>query len=145
MRVSKFVDAATIPTRATDGSAGYDLYCIYGHTIGPQSSVLIDCGIVIEIPPNHVGIIKSRSGLASKYGLDVAAGVIDSDYRGPLKVLIRNTLPRTGTTTDRPYTFNSGDRIAQLLVIPVATPELLVVDSLNDTARGQGGFGSTGK
>lgn len=139
MRVCKLVSTVNTPTRATDGSAGYDLYCHEFHSIGPQSSLLIDCGISIKIPPNHVGIIKSRSGLASKNGLDVAAGVIDSDYRGPLKVLIRNT------TMDRPYNFSPADRIAQLLIVPVVTPEIMLVDSLESSTRGQGGFGSTGQ
>lgn len=139
MRVTKLNPDATIPTRATPGSAGLDLYALQNGTIVPKSSAVVDTGVAMEIPPNHVGLIKSRSSLASKHGIDVAAGVIDSDYRGPVMVLLRNV-------SDELFSYAQGDRVAQMLIIPVATPEILLSDTaLDKTDRGAGGFGSTGK
>lgn len=139
MRVIKLNPDATIPTRATPGSAGLDLYALEGDAVGPKSSKVVRTGVAMEIPQGHVGLIKSRSSLACNYGIDVAAGVIDSDYRGPLMILLRNT-------SDEAFSFAQGDRVAQMLIIPVSTPEILIsTTQLTMTERGEGGFGSTGK
>lgn len=139
MRVTKLHPDATIPTRGTPGSAGLDLYALKSDTIGPNSTHLVNTGVAMEIPEHHVGLIKSRSSLASKHHIDVAAGVIDSDYRGPIMVLLRNG-------SNVPFSYAQGDRVAQLIIFPVAMPELLVTEhELDDTGRGDGGFGSTGK
>lgn len=130
-------DAAKVPTRATDGSAGYDVYSTKDVVVRAHSRTLVDTGVTIRIPVGHVGLLKSRSSLAWKRGLDVEAGVIDSDYRGEVKVLLHNA-------TDTDATVAMGDRVAQLLVLRVALPTPVVVDALDETERGAGGFGSTG-
>ena len=105
----------------------------------PQSRIAVETGISIAFPKGWYGRIAPRSGLAFNYGIDVLAGVADSDYRGQIKVILLNT-------GDTPFTIKHGDRIAQ--IVPEYCgfwTEMTVCDSLNDTERGQGGFGSTGK
>ena len=134
---------AIIPTRATSGSAGFDLYaCIRNDIIlNPGKSDFVPCGIAIELPSeNLVALIFARSGLAVKHGIALSngVGVIDSDYRGEIGVGLRNM-------SEKSYTIKPGDRIAQMVILPVLLPTLKMVDSLGDTNRGIGGFGSTGK
>lgn len=140
--VKKLREGATLPKRATVGSAGYDLCCLTDEPIvvSPNERKLIPTGIAVEIPENTVGLVYSRSGLSLKHGIHMAndVGVIDSDYRGELKVPIHNR-------SDVDYTISNGDRIAQLVITPIFTPETEEVDELSDTVRGEGGFGSTGK
>ena len=137
INIKKLTDTAKTPKKQTDGSAGYDIYCDQAVMMKPESTWLIATGISIAIPHGYVGIIKSRSGLAIS-GLEVGAGVIDSDYRGEIKVLLRNL------SYSSMYTADQGTRIAQLLIVPIANNAVLKeVDDLNDTARGFGGFGST--
>lgn len=133
---SKLVAEATIPTRQTEGSAGLDLYSIENVRIRPMEWSKIRTGISLSVPEGHVGLIKPRSGLAVTYGLDVLAGVIDSDYRGELIVILINF-------GDLSYNVTTGQRIAQLIVTPIVT-ESIVVNWVDDTERGSNGFGSTG-
>ena len=143
MNIKKLKDGAIIPNRADDGSAGYDLYAVIeeGSTEIYYNEVkLISTGWAMEIPPGYVGLIYARSGLATKQDLALAngVGVVDSSYRGEVKVALRN-FGRIQKT------INSGDRIAQLVITPYIAPEMTVVNSLSDTDRGDGGFGHTGK
>ena len=136
---------AIIPTRGSEKAAGYDLYACTGGkekepvTIRPHETAMIGTGIAIAIPDGCFGAIFARSGLAAKQGLRPAnaVGVIDSDYRGEVKVALHND-------TEEPQTILNGQRIAQLVIIPYAVCALNVVESLDATTRGTGGFGSTG-
>ncbi len=143
LKVVKLRENAKIPFRATVGSAGMDLSACMDApvTIAPGELKKIPTGIAIGLPgPNTVGLIFARSGLAVKNGVTLsnAVGVIDSDYTGELIVGLCNV----GSV---PYTIQPGERIAQLVIMPVLTPRVAVVDHLQATSRGDGGFGSTGK
>lgn len=132
-----------LPARATDGSAGLDLRACMDEavTIAPRQLVRIPTGLAIALPgPEYVALIFARSGLGIKHGICLSngVGVIDSDYRGELQVGLTNL-------SDTPYTVQPGDRIAQLVVMPVALPQLELVEELEETDRGAGGFGSTGR
>lgn len=132
-----------LPAFATPGSAAMDLYaCIDAPiTLAPHERRLIPNGISIALPgPEYVALVFARSGLASKKGIAMAngVGVIDSDYRGPLMAAIINQ-------SDEPYTIQPGDRICQLMIVPVVQPTIAVAEELDETARGAGGFGSTGR
>lgn len=143
MRIKKLKDNAIIPTRGSIGSAGYDLYAALDRDrilIPPHETVMIDTGWAMEITQGHYGAIFARSGLASKQGLRPAncVGVIDSDYRGPVKVALHND-------TDEIQAIVNGERIAQLIIMDYYfITKFEVVDSLSDTDRNEGGFGSTG-
>lgn len=131
------------PSRGTPGSAGLDLMACLDEpvSIAPRQLVRIPTGIAIALPgPEHVAMVFARSGLGIKHGISLSngVGVIDSDYRGEIQVGLTNL-------SDTPYTVQPGDRIAQLVVMPVAVPELEIVTGLEDTQRGTGGFGSTGR
>lgn len=143
LKIQKLRDNAIIPTRATEGSAGMDLYaCIEEAVIiQPQQRVTIPTGIAVALPGNEFAtFIFARSGLGIKHGIALSngVGVIDSDYRGELCVGLLNS-------SDKPYTVNPNDRIAQMVVMPVCIPAVSVVDTLEETQRNTGGFGSTGK
>ncbi len=143
LQVKRVRENAILPTRATDGSAGMDLYAAVESpiTVQPGERVRIPTGIAIGLPSRDtVALIFARSGLAVKYGLTLSncVGVIDSDYRGELQV----GLIHQG---DMPYVIEAGERIAQLVIMPVLVPELCETDALEETARGDGGFGSTGR
>ena len=131
-----------LPYYATDGAAALDLHaCTDGDTVLlPHERVMIPTGIAAANPDGYVGIMAVRSSMGAKNGINLAngIGVIDSDFRGQLHVTLYNT-------TDAPYTVRSGDRIAQLMIVPVAHPSIKVVDELPQTERGEGGFGSTGR
>lgn len=141
-KVKKINPAATLPTRATSQSAGYDLYaCINAPvTIAPNTIAKIPTGISIEIEPDYAAFVFARSGLAIKNGIAPAnaVGLIDADYRGEIIVGLINHL-------NTPYTVLPNDRIAQLVLMRVFTPEITECDHLSDTQRSAGGFGSTGK
>ena len=131
------------PTYATSGSAGLDLRaCIdAGVTIQPGDQALIPTGLAISLPSaDYVALLYARSGLAIKHGLSPAncVGVIDSDYRGEVVVALRNY-------AKEPYTVEPGERVAQLVITPVVQAKVTVADERDDTARGAGGFGSTGR
>jgi dUTP pyrophosphatase len=147
LKVRKLTITAKAPSRATDGSSGYDIYSDEDITIDPLSRSWVSTGIAIELPNERdytvgyargysVGQVWPRSGMAGR-GIDTSAGVIDMDYRGELKVLLVNS-------NDKKENIKSGMRIAQLLIIPVLLPAVEVVDSLSDTFRGSNGFGSSG-
>lgn len=135
--VKKLDADAKIPSRATEGSAGYDISSAEDVTIAAKSRAGVSTGISIRVPKNTYGRIAPRSGLAVKHGIDVLAGVVDFDYTGEVKVILYNT-------SDEDYFVKKGDRIAQLILERIETPEVEAVLELSETSR-TGGFGSTGK
>lgn len=141
INIKKLNDLAIIPTYGSEFSAGADLYACEENdvTILPHQTKLIHTGIAFEIPVGYAGLIYARSGLASKRHLAPAnkVGVVDADYRGEIMVALHNH-------SDEPQTIAKSERIAQLVVTPFLKVEFDEVDSLNDTKRGTGGFGSTG-
>ncbi|WP_405345299.1 dUTP diphosphatase [Ruminococcus sp.] len=143
LKIKKLRDDAKIPFRATDGSAGMDLYACIDEAVEimPHEIRVIPTGIAIELESaDYVAYIYARSGLAIKNGIAPAncVGVIDSDYRGEICVGLLNQ-------TEKVFTVNPEERIAQMVISPVILPTIEVVDELSDTQRGAGGFGSTGK
>jgi dUTP pyrophosphatase len=142
IRVKKLSPNANIPTYGSAGAAGADLYACLDQdiTIAPGETVFVPTGIALEVPTGCAGLIYARSSLGSKRGLAPAnkVGVIDSDYRGQIMVALFNH----GTVEQ---IVSHGDRIAQLVIAPVYTPGFEEVTALEDTQRGSGGFGSTGK
>ena len=136
LKVVKTNPMATIPTRATDLSAGYDLYSTQEYKIPPNSIAIIDTGIRIQLPSGTYGRIASRSGLVVKHCIETKAGVIDPDYTGVIKVVLHNF----GNTE---YTINPQDRVAQLILERHLTAPTTIAKSIHDTARGENGFGST--
>ena len=140
LRVRRLVPGAELPARAHDDDAGLDLHAAEPATIGPGERAAIGTGIAIEIPPAHAGLVLPRSGLALRHGIALvnAPGLIDAGYRGEIRVLLLNT------DRERAFEFAPGDRIAQLLVVASAPVDPLEVAELGDSARGLGGFGSTG-
>ena len=138
IKTKRLTSTAVIPTRGSEQAAGLDLYADNEHAVLPNCVSVVPTGIAMAIPDGFVGLVWPRSGLACKYGVQTLAGVIDSDYRGEIKVALT-----TCTKTAMPI--NHGDRIAQLLIMPVSMLQCVEVGSLDDTARGDGGFGSTGK
>ena len=139
IEVQRLKQNATIPTKANLTDAGFDLYvCTEKEIIlNPKESKLIPTGIAMALPRTHAGLIWDRSSMGVK-GIHRFAGVVDSGYRGEIKVCLYNS-------NDRPYTINSGDRIAQILIQKVDNFYLREVVDLNETDRGSGGFGSSGK
>ena len=141
VKIKKLMPEAKMPTYASPDAAGADLYVLSDHAIriGPRETAIIHTGLAAEIPAGYVGLICARSGLATKKGLAPAnkVGVIDSDYRGELRVPMVNL-------SDAPYTVQPGERVAQLCIAPVWQAAFVPADTLTDTARGAGGFGSTG-
>jgi len=127
-----------VPMRATSGSAGYDLFASKSVSIDPGQTVLIDTDIAVCLPEGVYGRIAPRSSLAVKHGIAVMAGVIDKDFRGHVRVALLNT-------GGEALIVNKHDRVAQLLLERIETPDIVVVDCLDETERGAGGFGSTGK
>lgn len=153
MKIKIMLDeGAKMPTRAHKTDAGLDLYTPFDCNVLPSEgnglfggffnsgeigSVTIDTGVHVEIPKGYVGFVKSKSGLNVKHGL-TAEGVIDSGYTGSIVVKLYNH-------TNKDYFFEAGDKIAQLVLLPIITPDLELVDSLDETERGDNGFGSTGR
>lgn len=141
--IKKLREDAVLPTRATEGSAGMDLYAAIKEpvTIEPHKCEQISTGIAIELPSSsYAAFVFARSGIARKHGIAPvnAVGVIDSDYRGEVVVGLVNHFEES-------YTIEPGDRVAQLVIMPVSTMPVCEVEALSDTTRGEGGFGSTGK
>lgn len=132
-RATRLVNGIWVPT----DSVGYDLYAASDGSIGPLSRGVIGLDIRCSFTPGYVGMICDRSGLAVKSGITCLAGIIDPDYRGEWKVCLYNTSIET-------FHWTTGDRIAQVIFLPVALPEVCQVESLEDTIRGELGFGSTG-
>jgi dUTP diphosphatase len=141
LRVTKLVDAATLPSRAHAGDAGLDLYACEAAHIGPGERWSIGTGVAVEIPDAHAGLVLPRSGLARDHGISLvnSPGLIDSGYRGELRVLLLNNDPA------ETFRVIVGDRIAQLLLTPIALAEPVEAVALADSARGEGGFGSSGR
>ena len=142
VRIKKLDENATIPTYGSEFAAGADLYACTGETvsINPHETKLIYTGIAMEIPTGYAGLIYARSGIALKRGLAPAnkVGVVDSDYRGEIMVALHNH-------SEAVQTIDNGERIAQLVIAPYVTADFILSDELDDTDRGEGGFGSTGK
>jgi len=143
MEFTKLTKHAQTPSRGTIGSAGYDLYSIEEYDFDPSTRLLIKTGIALKIPEGYYGRIAPRSSMAWKKHTDILAGVIDSDYRGEIGVCLSNLSPING------FTIKRGDRIAQLIITKIETPELIEVSNEDfhsvETERGAGGFGSTGQ
>jgi len=141
LQVTKLHIGAVIPTRAHPGDAGLDLYSIEVDHIGPGERWSLGTGIAVEIPEGHAGLVLPRSGLAREHGITLvnSPGLIDAGYRGEVRVLMLNTDPAETVRIE------AGARIAQLVVTPVALAEPVEVAELSDSARGDGGFGSTGR
>lgn len=138
MKIKLLNGNAKMPTRGSDGAAGLDLYAADDAVLRRGQSWRFPLGLSIAIPYGFVGVIKPRSGLASRNSIDVLAGVVDSDFRGDLVVILINH-------GSQDLVILQGDRIAQLLIVPVWMGDLKQVDELPETVRGDGSFGSTGK
>jgi dUTP pyrophosphatase len=134
--VKKLAEHATVPTRATPGSAGFDLSSVEQLTIPSKERAAVRTGISITLPPGTYGRVAPRSGIAYRFGIDVLAGVIDADYREEILVILYNS-------GNQDFVVEKGHRIAQLIVEKIEIPDVEVVLQLSETAR-QGGFGSTG-
>ena len=128
---------AYLPTRAHEADAGYDLYAIEGCTIYPGKSKVFDTGVHVQLEKGTCGLIVSKSGLNVRSGC-VSEGLIDSGYTGSIRVKLYNH-------GMNPVTIEVGQKISQMVILPIFTPELELVEKLEDTERGNGGFGSTGK
>lgn len=139
--IAKLEDEAVLPTRAHKGDAGLDLYSSEAACLGPGQRSSIGTGVAVEIPEGHAGQVLPRSGLAREHGIALvnSPGLIDSGYRGELRVLLLNTDPNES------FKIEVGDRIAQLVIAPIALAEPVEVDTLTESARGNGGFGSSGR
>ena len=139
--VMKLKDEAIVPSRAHAGDAGLDLYACEAAHIGPGERWSVGTGVGVEIPDGHAGLVLPRSGLARDHGIALvnAPGLIDSGYRGELRVLLLNTDPA------ETFRVEPGDRIAQLVLTPIATPEPVEAAELTESVRGRGGFGSSGR
>lgn len=137
-RAMKLDPDAKIPAKSNESDAGFDLYALNGGCIAPKMRLMISTGIAVAIPRGWYGRIAPRSGLAHNYGLDVLAGVVDSGYRGELRVILMNH-------GSGDFKYEAGDRIAQLVLENCGEWSIRETDSLDDTERGTGGFGSTGK
>jgi dUTP pyrophosphatase len=137
----RLTDHARPPAQAQDGDAGYDLHAAEAAAVPPGARVSVGTGVALAIPAGHAGLVLPRSGIALKHGVTLAnsPGLIDSGYRGEVRVLLMNT--------DRvePFQVDVGDRIAQLVIVRHESPELVEVSTLDESARGEGGFGSTGR
>ncbi len=140
IRVRRLDERAILPTHAHPGDAGLDLHALGEATLEPGQRAAIATGIAVEIPSGHAGLVLPRSGLALRHGIALvnAPGLIDSGYRGELRVLLLNTDRETA------FRISPGDRVAQLLVVRAETASVLEVQELSVSARGTGGFGSSG-
>lgn len=142
VKIKKLMPEAKLPTYGSACAAGADLYVCSDHAvrIGPRETAVIHTGLACEIPAGYVGLICARSGLASKKGLAPAnkVGVIDSDYRGELRVALHNH-------SKYEQNIEPGERVAQLLILPYFAADFEETETLSDTDRGEGGFGSTGR
>jgi dUTP pyrophosphatase len=137
LRVKKLVQDAIIPTRGSSGAVGYDLYSVDEIVLPPSQRTLVGTGVAVVLPMDVYGRVAPRSGLTVKHGIHVGAGVIDPDYTGEIKVALFNL-------GDVPFEIKKGDRIAQLVLERCETPDVREIDTLDETGRGAGGFGSTG-
>ncbi len=141
LRIARLKDGAIAPSRAHEGDAGLDLYACEAAHLGPGERWSVGTGVAVEIPEGHAGLVLPRSGLARDHGIALvnSPGLIDSGYRGEIRVLLLNTDPA------ETFKIGPGDRIAQLVIAPIALPEPVEVESLGESSRGDGGFGSSGR
>jgi dUTP pyrophosphatase len=137
LRFKQLDDRAVLPARGSSLAAGLDVCCIEDVTVEPRQRAVARTGLAVAIPHGFYGRVAPRSGLAVRHGLDVLAGVIDSDYRGELCCVLYNT-------SDTAISLPAGSKICQLILEKIITPEATWVTDLDETARGAGGFGSTG-
>lgn len=137
MLFKKLNDDCKIPYKASAGSVAFDLHSSCDGKIEPRGRLVVSTGLAIGFPKGYGGIIKPRSGLSVKHGIDTGAGVIDNDYTGEVKVVLFNH-------SDKIFRFRKHDRIAQLMLVPIVETNVKVVESLEKTERGSNGFGSTG-
>ncbi len=137
LRIKKLHPDATLPQFAHATDAGLDLFTREDVTIAPGERMSVPTGIAVQIPGGYVGLIWDKSGIAQKGGLKTLGGVIDADYRGEVFVGLLNI-------SAEPYQFTRGQKIAQMLIQKVEHPEIVEMDELDETARGDGAFGSTG-
>lgn len=137
LRIKKFDKEAKLPCYANKGDAGLDLYSNEELLLRVGERVLVSTGIAMAIPSGFVGLIWDKSGIAAKFGIKTMAGVVDSSYRGEVKIVLHNL-------SNENFKIEKGMKIAQMLIQPVESKEILEVEDLEDTERGEGGFGSTG-
>jgi dUTP pyrophosphatase len=140
-RFTRLSEAAKAPQRAHPGDAGCDLFAAEAARLEPGERASVGTGIAVEIPEGSAGLVLPRSGLAAKHGISVvnAPGLIDAGYRGELRVLLLNT------DKQEAFEIEPGDRIAQLVIVEVADADPVEAETLAESARGDGGFGSTGR
>jgi len=140
LRCVRLDEGAVLPTRAHEGDAGLDLHALEPAVLAPGERASVGTGIAVEIPPGRAGLVLPRSGLAARHGISVvnAPGLIDSGYRGEVRVLLLNT------DRAQPFEILAGARIAQLVLVAVQLSVAVEVDALGDSERGAGGFGSSG-
>jgi dUTP pyrophosphatase len=131
-------EGGSLPEYSSTGAAGADLRASEAVEIAPGDRAAVPTGVRLQIPPGHVGLVWPRSGLAVRHGIDTLAGVIDSDYRGEVRVVLVNH-------GEAPFRIAPGDRIAQILLQRVERAAFVVASAIDDTHRGDGGFGSTGR
>ena len=138
--VARLRDDAILPAQAYDGDAGLDLAACEHAQLAPGERAIVGTGLAVAIPDGYAGLVVPRSGLAARHGLTIvnAPGLIDSGYRGELKVILLNTDPR------EPFVIEPGMRIAQLVLVKVASVHLVEVEELHESERGTAGFGSSG-
>jgi len=139
--VTRLREDAVLPTMANPGDAGLDLVSCERHELGPGERALVGTGIAVAIPEGHAGLVSPRSGLAADHGITIVntPGLVDAGYRGELRVILQNTDPREA------FLVEPGMRIAQLVVVAVPQAELREVEALPASARGESGFGSSGR
>ena len=137
--VLRLRDDAVVPSRAYEGDAGFDLAACERVELAPGERALVPTGLAVAIPDGYAGFVQPRSGLAARHGITIVntPGLVDSGYRGELRVALLNTDPR------EPFVVEPGMRIAQLVIVPVPAVELVEVEELPDTERGVRGFGSS--
>lgn len=138
LKIKKLHPNAKIPSYAHKGDAGFDLYVPEAITLLPGDRKTVPLGIAMEIPDGYVGLMFDKSSLSHKYGLKTFGNVIDAGYRGEIHAGLMNQ-------SSNPYTLEAGHKIIQMLIIPVMTVDIEESDTLNDSERGDGAFGSTGK
>jgi len=137
IKIKKLHPQAILPKYACANDAGMDFYSLENEIINPGERKLIPTGIAMAIPPGYVGLIWDKSGIASKHGIKTMGGVIDSGYRGEIRIVLHNL-------SNQPFPIEKGMKIAQMLIQPVEQKKIVEVEELDETSRGEGGFGSTG-
>jgi len=138
LKIKRLDKTATLPKYAHEGDAGLDLFSAENYTLKPNERKAFKTGIAMAIPKGFVGLVWDKSGLAAKHGIKTMAGVVDSGYRGEILIVLKNL----GNDV---FKIEKNMKIAQMLIQPVESKNIIEVDDLDDTCRGEGGFGSTGK